>query len=127
MQKVDGKKIYLTRADSGRFKVTPKVHDPEYPDDPTKRIPYTLVEGDRIVFRLKRKAEDIFQVVCAKDCDLDIGNNKAFLYLEPEDTQNCEFKEYRYEFELITHDDFHSTFIENEPFTIGKELEIHGQ
>ena len=124
MQKVDGKKIYLTRADSGRFKVIPKVKDPENPD---QRIPYTLEEGDRIVFRLKRKAEDIYQVVCAKDCILDIGNNNAFLYLDPEDTQTCEFKEYRYEFELITHDDFHTTFIENEPFTIGKELETHGE
>lgn len=116
------KAIYMTRSDSGIIQVIPKVKD-----EHGERIPYTLEDGDSIIFRLKRKAEDSIQVHCEKACDIDLENNKAILKLDPEDTEACEFKEYRYEFELITSDDFHSTFIENKPFTIGRELETHGQ
>jgi len=121
MVKTTGQQIYLTRADSARIKVVPTTKD-----EHGEKVPYTLEDGDRIIFRLKRKAEDTYEVVCTKDCILDVQNNQAVLYLEPDDTKTCEFKEYRYECELVTHDDFHSTFIENQPFTIGKELETHG-
>ncbi|MBP5593921.1 MAG: hypothetical protein J6Y02_00970 [Pseudobutyrivibrio sp.] len=122
MLKKDGLKLYMTRGDSARIQAVPKVKD----EETGERVPYELVEGDQIIFRLKRKAEDGIQVHCEKSADIDLENNKAILSLVPEDTQTCEFKEYRYEFELITFDDFHSTFIENQPFTIGKELETHG-
>lgn len=122
MLKIDGNKIYLTRADSAKIQAIPKVKD-----EHGERVPYTFEQGDRIFFRLKKKADDLIHVVCEKECVMDYDNNKAVLHIEPEDTKTCEFKEYRYEFELITFDDFHCTFIENQPFTIGKELETHGQ
>lgn len=121
MLKITGLDIYLTRGDSARIQAIPKIKDQE-----GERIPYTLEEGDQIIFRLKLKAEDTYQVVCEKECSMDYVNNKAILNLVPEDTDGCEFKKYRYEFELITVEDFHSTFIENQSFEIGKELETHG-
>ena len=122
MLTIDGLKIYMTRGDSARIQVVPKVKD----ETTGEKIPYELQDGDRIVFRLKRKAEDSITVHCEKEANIDLENNKAILFLEPVDTETCEFKEYRYEFELITSDDFHSTFIENQPFSMGKELETHG-
>ena len=122
MLTVTGLNIYMTRGDSGIIQAVPMVKN-----DEDERVPYELEEGDSIIFRLKRKADDSYAVICEKECDMDTVNNKAILHLVPEDTESCEFKEHRYEFELITHDDFHCTFIENKPFTIGKELEIHGQ
>lgn len=121
MLKIEGQKIYLTRADSAKIKVTPKVKD-----DEGIFHPYELQEGDQIFFRLKRKAEDDYEVICEKECVINVSENQAILNLVPIDTESCEFKEHRYECELVTYDDFHSTFIENQPFTIGKELERHG-
>lgn len=122
MLKVEGQKIYMTRADSAKLKVIPKVKDEE-----GVKIPYVLQNGDKIIFRLKRKAEDDYDVICEKECEIDVENNQALLKLVPIDTESCEFKEHRYECELVTFDDFHSTFIENQPFTIGKELEKHAE
>ena len=122
MLKVEGQKIYMTRADSAKLKVIPKVKDEE-----GVKIPYVLQNGDKIIFRLKRKAEDDYDVICEKECEIDVENNQAILKLVPIDTESCEFKEHRYECELVTFDDFHSTFIENQPFTIGKELEKHAE
>lgn len=121
MLKVTGQKIYMTRADSAKLQAVPKIKR-EGQEEPE---PYILEEGDRIVFRLKRKADDSYEVICEKDCEINLTRNQAILTLVPEDTENCEFKEHRYEFELITYDDYHSTFVENQPFTIGKELEKH--
>lgn len=120
MLTITGKTIYMTRADSATIQVIPKVKDEQ-----EEWVPYTLAEGDQIVFRLKIKADDAYQVVCEKDCVLDLTENTAILNLVPEDTQACEFKEYRYELELITAADFHCTFIENQQFKIGRELETH--
>ena len=48
------------------------------------------------------------------------------LQLNPEDTESCDNgKDYRYEFELITATGYHFTFIEDELFHIGIELEVH--
>ena len=121
MLEVDGLSIYLTRGDSAILQATPTIKN-----DQGEKQPYVFVEGDKVIFRLKLKAEDTYQVVCEKECSMDYVNNKAILHLVPDDTDGCEFKKYRYEFELITVEDFHSTFIENQEFTIGKELETHG-
>ena len=120
MLTITGKSIYMTRADSATIQVIPKVKD-----EHEEWVPYVLEEGDRIVFRLKMKADDTYQVVCEKECDINLLDNVAILNLVPEDTQTCEFKEYRYELELITVGDFHCTFIENQQFKIGRELETH--
>lgn len=121
MIEVDGKDIYMTRGDSGVIQVIPKVKDAN-----NERVRYTFEDGDRVIFRLKLKAEDSSALLCEKECIIDLENNKAFLKLVPADTEHCEFKKHRYEFELVTSDDFHCTFIEDQPFTIGKELETHG-
>ena len=121
MIEVDGLSIYLTRGDSAILQATPTTKD-----EHGEKVPYEFSEGDKIIFRLKMKAEDSYQVVCEKECVMDYANNKAVLHLDPKDTEHCEFKKYRYELELVTASDFHSTFIENQDFTIGKELETHG-
>ena len=119
--------------DEPAFAITPEVKDGESATAEVKNgetianCPYVLQEGDKIFFRLKRKAEDDYDVICEKECEIDVENNQAILKLVPIDTESCEFKEHRYECELVTFDDFHSTFIENQPFTIGKELEKHAE
>ena len=122
MLEIDGKSIYMTRGDSAPLKIVPYVKDTETQE----KHPYILEQGDRVVFRLKMKADDSYPVVCEKECQVDPINNEVTLLIEPEDTASCEFKKYRYEMELITTNNFHSTFIEDEDFTIGKELEEHG-
>lgn len=121
MLKVKNNQIYITRGDSGYITVVPQ----ETIGDSTKD--YELKMGDKIIFRLKARPEDSCAVICEKNCDVNINNNTALLRIEPEDTSKCGFREYRYEMELVTHDGFHSTFIENQSFIVGRELEIHDE
>lgn len=116
MLTTDGLEIYLTRGDSGYIKATPIDGEEDY----------IFQDGDRVIFRLRRKAGQ-GDIACEKECMIDFEQNEAVLHLVPEDTIDCEFKEYRYEFELVTSEDEHYTFVADEPFTIGKELENHAQ
>ena len=121
MLKVKDNHIYITRGDSGYITVVPQ----ETTGGSTKD--YQLEEGDKIIFRLKARPEDICSVICEKNCDVNLNTNTALLRLEPEDTLKCGFREYRYEMELVTHGGFHSTFIENQSFIVGRELETHDE
>lgn len=80
-----------------------------------------LNEGDRVIFRLKGRS-----TLIEIPCNIDTDANKIILELDPEHTQNLEFGNYRYEVELITANDEHFTFIADSVFTIGRELEQHG-
>jgi len=115
MQRVEGQSIYLTRGDTAEFAFTATN------DDGTD---YEFQNGDQVFFRMALKAGD--DVAVQKECIVDVENNKAVLILEPEDTQDCKFKVYRYEVELIAIEDGgHYTFITDQSFEIGKEIEAH--
>ena len=107
--------ITLTRGDTAFFDVTVS-----HKDD----TPYELQVGDRVVFRL-RQLPDLGEVV-EKDCLIDLVENTCTVTLHPEDTIGLSMTEYRYEFELIDTNEGHYTFIANQKFIIGKELEQHG-
>ena len=113
MLKIDGQAIYLTRGDTAEISVTATL------DDGT---PYEFANGDIIIFRMGLKPGQ--DIALEKECIVDTENNKAVLMLEPDDTKNMKFKVYRYEFELIcAEDEGHYTFIVDQPFEIGKEIE----
>ena len=115
MFKIDGQDIYLTRCDSAEIAVSITKNDGS---------DYTLEAGDKVIFRLALDAGKPVDV--EKECTIDVENNKAILTLVPADTRGLKFKTYRYEFELLRGaDDTHYTFIVDQPFTIGKELEEH--
>lgn len=115
MLTISGQTISLTRADTARLQPVPVVE--------STGMLYEFSEGDRVVFRLRKLPDR--GTVLEKDCTIDLETNQAVVKLIPEDTENKSMSEYRYEFELVTADDEHYTFIENQKFIIGKELETH--
>lgn len=115
MFEIKGQTIYLTRGDTAAIQPIPTVT--------ATGQPYVFVDGDRVVFRLRPLPS--FGVVVEKDCVIDLENNICELKLDPEDTEALEMTEYRYEFELIDTLDAHYTFIANQKFIVGKELEDH--
>ena len=113
MLKIDGQSIYLTRGDTAEISTTATLDTGD---------PYDFVSGDIVYFRMAIKPGR--DVALEKQCTVDVDNNKAVLYLNPEDTKNMDFKVYRYEFELICAEDGgHYTYIVDQPFEIGKEIE----
>ena len=111
---VNGQEIYMTRGDTPELSVTAQN------DDGTD---YEFQEGDRVFFRMGLKPGQ--DVALEKECTVDTENNIAILSFVPEDTEEMAFKTYRYEFELVTPEDGHYTFIADQPFEIGKEIEPH--
>ena len=109
MLKVQGNKIYLTRGDTAFLDIILK--------DETGN-PYTLNEGDILKFRLKEN-------ILGNTLLLEKALNQNTLELTPPDTSGLDFGLYRYEIELIKSGGEHFTVIENEPFTVGIELEVH--
>ena len=113
MLKIDKQSIYLTRGDTAEISVTANLDTGD---------PYTFATGDVVIFRMGLKPGR--DVALEKQCTVDVEENKAVLYLNPEDTAHMEFKVYRYEFELICAEDGgHYTFIVDQPFEVGKEIE----
>lgn len=114
MLKIERQNITLTRGDTAYLKFVPRVkqEDGTYDD-------YELQEGDVVTFRVKRT--EIFE----KNCVIDLEENTAILTLVPEDTISWQVKPYSYEVELITNLGEHFTFIANQRFTIGEEIEQH--
>jgi len=110
---IKGQEIYLTRGDTAEISFTATNED---------GTDYEFQSGDIVYFRMALKAGE--DVAVEKECVIDVENNKAVLILEPEDTAECKFKVYRYEVELIAIEDgSHSTFIADQSFEIGKEIE----
>lgn len=112
---INGQSIYLTRGDNAEISVTAKTLIGTTEED------YEFQEGDRVIFRIGLKPGQ--DVALAKECVVDLEENVAVLYLEPDDTWGLQFKVYRYEFELVTAGDEHYTFIVDQPFEVGKEIE----
>lgn len=117
MLEINGQSILFTRGDTGRLVAVPVVS--------STGENYVFVEGDRVIFRLRRTPDsgEVFE----KDAVIDLENNRAAIRLDPEDTIDLQMTEYRYEFELVTALGEHYTFVANQSFTIGKELEDHGE
>lgn len=113
---IDKQSITLTRGDTAYIRFIPQVKNEQ-----GRFVDRELEEGDTVIFRIKT-SPDVFE----KQCFIDYGGNRVVLNLVPSDTENLEFKTYYYEVELVTKYDEHFTFIENQRFTIGKEIEQHG-
>ena len=113
MLQITGKTILLTRGDTAYITFVPRIIE--------SGEPRALVDGDRVVFRLK-SSKTLVEIQCNVDTEL----NKIILDIEPEHTQNLDFGYYKYEVELITALDEHFTFIADSVFEIGRELENHG-
>ena len=113
---INGQTITLTRGDTAAIQPIPTVT--------ATGDPYVFENGDRVVFRL-RQLPDLGEVV-EKDCLIDLVENTCTVTLHPADTIGLSMTEYRYEFELIDTNEGHYTFIANQKFIIGKELEQHG-
>ena len=84
MQEIVGTDIYLTRGDTGYLDL--------YIRNPETRQAYELVEGDTLVFTMRRSKRH--PIVLQKELE---GN---FLKIDPEDTETLEFGDYVYDIEL---------------------------
>lgn len=114
---IEENRIYLTRADTADIDVTLEKLDGSE---------YEVQEGDSIIFRVKKYAtKDVSEVLIEKQADIE--DNEITISLEPEDTLDFAFGEYRYEVELVTADNRHYTVIADTAFEVGKELENHGE
>lgn len=113
---INGQTIHLTRGDTAAIQPIPTVT--------ATGEPYEFQNGDVVWFRLRQMPN--LGAVLEKECHIDFENNKCVLTLQPEDTIGLQMTEYRYEFELVDTEGGHYTFIENQTFDVGKELETHG-
>ena len=111
MLRIAYNKIYLTRGDTAYLEIS-------ITDDTGN--PYALVDGDKIIFRLKSTV-DTKILLLEKEFNTEILR----LELKPEDTMSLKFGVYRYEVELVTGASEHFTIIENAEFEITPELEGH--
>lgn len=114
MLKIERQNITLTRGDTAYLKFIPKVRGTD-----GTLTDYELQDGDDVVFRVQKSPN--FE----KACSIDLEENTAILTLMPEDTLAWKVQQYNYEVELITNLGEHFTFIANQKFTIGEEIETH--
>lgn len=114
---IDGQTITLTRGDTASIQPIPTVT--------ATGEPYVFQEGDKVFFRL-RQLPDVGQVL-EKECHIDLTENTCTVTIHPEDTADLVMTQYRYEFELVDADGGCYTFIADQKFIIGKELENHGE
>lgn len=91
--KVNGTTISITRGDTGYFKFTPYVANPD-----GSKTEYKTQEGDTIRFAMKKKLSDSFEILLVKDVDPATFRMK----LEPDDTKTLEFGQYVYDVQLTT-------------------------
>lgn len=114
---IEGQTITLTRGDTAAIQPIPTVT--------ATGEPYVFEDGDKVYFRL-RQLPDV-GAVFEKECYIDLENNTCNLTLQPDDTIDLSMSEYRYEFELVDTNNGHYTFIANQKFIVGKELENHAE
>ena len=107
MLRVLGKKIHLTRGDTGYISVSLKDN---FGND------YPPGEEDKLYFRLKKNIykDDLI-------LEKEISAETLLLEISPEDTEHMEFGTYSYEIELVTTKGEHFTVIENGSFTVAAE------
>ena len=115
---INGQEIYLTRGDTAELKF-PAFVDKE---DGTEE-PYEFQPEDEVWFRLAQKAGQK-PILIEEQCYIDYENNVPVLYLTEDSTKNLKFGIYRYEVELRAGSERY-TYIEDQPFKIGNEVEEH--
>lgn len=107
MVKVQGTNIYMTRGDTATINLSIKDN---------RKEEYELVEGDVVVFSVKREIEDKNYVL-----------QKAFIdkqiVIEHEDTKNLDFGKYVYDIQVTFSDGKVSTIIT--PSELHLESEVH--
>ena len=114
MLKLRKNNIFMTRGDTVSLKIDLVDCEGE---------PYYLKEGDKAIFRMKRKVCDK-ELLINKDLEID-EEGQIFLVIDPVDTEYLKFGLYVYEIELVTAEDDHYTVIDNGVIELGKELENH--
>jgi hypothetical protein len=107
MVKVQGTNIYMTRGDTATINLSIK-------DD--NKIEYELMEGDVVVFSVKKEMEDKGYVIQKTFVDKTI-------VIEHEDTKNLDFGKYVYDIQLTFIDGKVSTIIT--PSDLVLEGEVH--
>ena len=115
MFEINGYTITLTRGDTAPIQLIPTVL--------ATGQPYVFQEGDAVKFRIRQLPEcgEVFEF----DGYIDITNNTCIVTIHPEDTWDLAMTEYRYEAELQDANGGRFTFIADQKFIIGKELENH--
>lgn len=111
MLEIVKKRITLTKGDDASVWLRPRYKD--------KSI-YTVQEGDRAYFRIKTTT-DILEL----ECNVNVDANKIVVSFVPDDTKDMLPGIYRYEAELVTSWGMHYTFLADQTFILGKELEKH--
>lgn len=115
MIQITGQSIYLTRGDSATLEIDLKRQGTS--------TAYVIQEGDTFYFRVKRNPNS--ELLIEKEFEA-TGESKIALTLDPEDTADLfNGTDYRYEVELVTAGGWHDTFIADQLFHIGVELEGH--
>lgn len=113
MIQITGQSIYLTRGDSATLEIDLKRQG--------TTTAYVIQEGDTFYFRVKRSPNA--ELLIEKEFEA-TGESTIALTLDPEDTADLlNDTDYRYEVELVTSAGWHDTFIANQLFHIGVELE----
>lgn len=103
--------IIMTRGDTPSIKIGVNVKDEE-----DNLFPYEPIEGDTIVFAVKKSIHDTDRVLTKI-----IPNDTKILSFKEEDTKNLDFGTYVYEISLNS-GDYHCTFKENLKLKITAEL-----
>lgn len=112
---INGYTITLTRGDSASIQLIPTVLA-------TGRA-YVFQTGDAVKFRIRQLPE--CGEVVELDGYIDLVENTCVVTIHPEDTENLIMTEYRYEAELQDANGGRFTFIADQKFIVGKELENH--
>ena len=116
MFEINGYTITLTRGDSASIQLIPTVL--------ATGAAYVFQSGDAVKFRIRQLPE--CGAVVELDGYINLENNTCVVTVHPEDTWDLMMTEYRYEAELQASDGGRYTFIADQKFIIGKELENHG-
>lgn len=106
-------KIRMTRGDTPSFKLNLTTVD-----DDGNESPYIPFEGDKIIFALRKNANDdaLWAIV-------EVPTDTMVLRFKQETTKALSFGNYIYEISLNNDEqDFHDTFIYSRPFELLEEL-----
>ena len=111
MLEIVKKRITLTKGDDGSIWLRPKYKDGSV---------YEVQDGDKAYFRIK-STSDVIEI----ECNVNTDANKIVVSFVPDDTKDMIPGIYRYEAELVTSWGMHYTFLADQTFILGKELEKH--
>lgn len=111
MLKVRGTKITFNRGDDIYIKVD--IYDSEGQT-------YTLREGDKLFFSVKRKETDKNYAIAPKELDYDV------IHISPEDTYDLAFGTYVYDVQMVTAEGRSNTIIKPSVLTLEPAITAYG-